>query len=255
MKKAIFGFGLLMSALAFANVDNKVILFSTPGPDTYKDGTAVLDGEYYALVWTRAGKTFEGVDTCGNAVGGDSRVLLKAPVAKGGRCPLVQFQLNAGFCAKNGISSGTLAVYLLDSRKFKAGADGVLLKDADGRFIAESCGQTGNPVNGYGETGATISASAGLCAFDVAGGVAATAVAEAVESGKNAKVEKIELKEGRVYLHVSGVSSSVIYGIQAGERPTAVDQDLGSRYGTSTGEMIIVRDQKAGGEFFKFIRK
>ena len=61
MKKTMMMGLVLAGALgAFAGVDNVAITFSTPGPDAYRDGRTVLDGECYALVWTPTGASFGG---------------------------------------------------------------------------------------------------------------------------------------------------------------------------------------------------
>ena len=50
MKKTMMMGVVLAGALsAFAGLDNVAITFSTPGPDKYRDGRTVLDGECYAL--------------------------------------------------------------------------------------------------------------------------------------------------------------------------------------------------------------
>ena len=51
--------GLLCTAV-FASMEDRVLRFSTPGPDCYADGTLVADGECYALVWSPKGATFAG---------------------------------------------------------------------------------------------------------------------------------------------------------------------------------------------------
>ena len=251
MNKALFGLCLLSAAVSFGGVNNKVIAFSTQGEDKYADGTRVLDGEYYALVWTKNGATFEGIDTSGKIVGDakENAILLKAPVAKDGRCPFIQFEIDEACYADRGLGGGTLAVYLLDTRKFKSDADGVLVTK-DGKFEVESWGREENPVNGYGNTGATIDVSAGVTSADVSSAVAA-ADSSAVTEGGNARFAKIEQKGDYVYLHVDSTASTVRYQFTAGGAPDALDKDLGQRYGTSGREMIIVREAKAGGEFFK----
>ena len=58
---------MCMAAAAFsacAAVDDLVLTFSSAGPDTYADGTRVLDGECYALVWLPDGS--EGVSLAAN---------------------------------------------------------------------------------------------------------------------------------------------------------------------------------------------
>ena len=56
MKRLTMMLGVAGLAVAsFAAVDDTLISFSTPGPDKYADGTDVLAGECYALVWSKDG--------------------------------------------------------------------------------------------------------------------------------------------------------------------------------------------------------
>ena len=59
---------LLLSCVASAGMDDKVLRFSTPGIDRYADGSAVVDGECYALVWSPKGQTFAGFNADGTAI-------------------------------------------------------------------------------------------------------------------------------------------------------------------------------------------
>ncbi len=101
----------LMATNLFADAANVLITFSTPGPDTYQDGTTVKDGEYYALVWT-AGEAFAGFTTAGEAVDPAQKVIYKSSLAKGGRCPFVCYQIDSTVAPEGGV----YAVYLLDTR-------------------------------------------------------------------------------------------------------------------------------------------
>lgn len=237
---------------AFAGVDNVAILFSSKGPDAYADGEPVRDGEVYALVWTPDGAKFGGIDADGKAVP-PSVVALKAPVAKGGRCPNVLYEIDEGD-AKANYPGGTWGVYLLDTRKFKADADGVIVKDAlTGKPVVESCGLNG-PVNGYGETAANVSVRLG----SVGGAPVAEIVASEVpESAKGFKFEKIDFAGDNVLYHVSGSSSNLRYGITAGDRPDDLKSDGTERYGKTGEDLVIIRPRKAGGEFLglNLIRK
>ena len=244
MKKLLTGLVLAGALGAFAGVDNVAILFSSKGPDAYADGEPVRDGEIYALVWTPDGAKFGGIDADGKAVP-PSVVALKAPVAKGGKCPKVLFEIDEEDVKAN-YPGGTWGVYLLDTRKFKSDADGVIVKDAQGKPIVESCGLNGNPVNGYGETAANISVRLG----SVDGAPVEAAVASAVpESAKGFKFEKIDFVGDKVLYHVSGSSSNLRYGIAAGDRPDGLKPDGTERYGKTGGDMVIIRPRKAGGEF------
>ena len=109
---------LLAPVCAFADLDDKVLTYSTPGTDCYADGTPVVDGECYALVWTPAGKEFSGFNADGTAASPLDCVVLAAPLAENGRCPPV-FQIPAEEYAV--LQNGTWTICLLDTRR----ADGV----------------------------------------------------------------------------------------------------------------------------------
>ena len=82
MKRLLTVFGVAGLAMAsFAAVNDTLISFSTPGVDTYADGTAVRDGECYALVWSADG-VFEGLDVNGRPLDAADAVVLVAPVAR-----------------------------------------------------------------------------------------------------------------------------------------------------------------------------
>ncbi|MBO5643054.1 MAG: hypothetical protein J6S51_03510 [Kiritimatiellae bacterium] len=115
IKNALFSwFCINFLAFAFANsVEDARLSFYTRGPDCYADGSIVLDGECYALVWSTDG-VFEGFSADGECIDKNDRIILIAPIAKDGRCPLVLFQIPASEADE--LSSGKYAVYLLDTR-------------------------------------------------------------------------------------------------------------------------------------------
>lgn len=103
-----------LAAVSSANsVQDARLSFSTKGPDRYADGTTVLDGECYALVWSKDGD-FNGFSADGACIDAEDRIVLLAPVANGGRCPSVLFQIPAAEAEE--LAGGTYAVYLLDTR-------------------------------------------------------------------------------------------------------------------------------------------
>ena len=243
MKKTLIaGFAGLLAASVFAGSvkDNVVVTFYTQGLDTYADGTTVVDGEYYALVWTPAGSEFAGINADGTAVA-PSKVALKAPLAKGGKCPYVKFELSADTVESQYSTDGTWGVYLLDTRKFVAAEDGT----------AAATGSTGSAVNGYGlATTADFSTMGGFAAAS-----ANTVAQNAISADKlNAKITSIKVADGFVYITVAGTVSTANYALKAGDTPTA-QEEVKTQAGNTTGDMIIVREAKAGGEFFSVNRK
>ena len=110
---------LLCPVCLLAAANDVVLTFSTLGPDTYADGTTVLDGESYALVWTKAGATFGGIAADGKLLSANDKLVLVAGVAEGGRCPTTVFEIEAADYAV--YEGGSFALYLLDTRVKDAG--------------------------------------------------------------------------------------------------------------------------------------
>lgn len=240
MKKTLVaGLVGLLAAAAFAGKDNVVVTFCTQGPDTYADGTPVLDGETYALVWTPTGSAFQGIRADGTAAG-DSKVALKAPVAKGGKCPFVKFEIDETY-AKANYAGGTWGVYLLDTRTFAKELG------ADGQPVATGAG--GAAVNGYGAVTTAKTATGFISASAAVAGVAADP-----SDRQEVKIRDIKLVDGKVFIYVSGTVSSAAYEVSEGPAPDALTATA-AQGGDTANEMIIVRDQVPGGAFFKVNRK
>lgn len=155
MKKTLLLAVAAASMAVYAqSVDDSCISFCTAGPDRYSDGTVVLDGECYALVWSRDG-TFDGFTADGECVDSGDRLVLVAAVAKDGRCPPVLFQFPADEMKLSGI--GRYSVCLLDTRVSENGAvrpNGAV----DGRLEL---------LNGYGEVSATVKSVCGTDSFSL----------------------------------------------------------------------------------------
>ena len=111
MKFFAFSAIAMMASFAFADAANKCVFFSTVGPDTYADGSTVVNGERYALVATPAGQEFGGFNADCTAAREGDKVLTIAPFAKGGRLPPTLFQADAADAAGK-----DLKVFLLDTR-------------------------------------------------------------------------------------------------------------------------------------------
>ena len=241
----------LVSAAAFAASPNDVVLaFSTPGPDTYADGRTACDGEYYAVVWTAEGKTFAGIDANGKAVGEDSKVVLKAALAKDGKCPSVVFRLPAdymvdGTTIESLAGNGTWSVYLLDTRKFAVDEEGVI-KDGEVASL-------GNTVGGYGLAGS----AANLGSAAASSAVAATTASAAPEGASDLKIKDITFVGDNVHITVTGSLSSLAYQLKSGDTPNDLNdpEDGKAQYGNDGGELLIVTPKKPGAQFFQVNRK
>ena len=249
-KILVMAFAAAMSAAAFAGMNNVTILFSTPGPDTYSDGTPVLDGERYALVWTPNGESFGGINTDATAAGG-SKVAVSAPVATGGHCPNVLFQVDEDY-AKANYKGGSWSVVLLDTRKFKLNADGTPQLDELGNRVVASYGaKEPNFANGYGVIGNAMANEAG---FQSAGGEAAASGTPSADI-PDPVVKGISFDGDNVLVTVESTSPALKYGLVSGDTPDKVDTEVSgkaaSSYGSASSEIVLIKAKKSGGEFFK----
>ena len=240
MKKSLISaFAGLVSAAAFAGMGNVVISFSTTGPDKYADGSLVQDGETYALVWTKSGATFAGKADENN------KIVIKAPEATDHRCPYIQFQVDEEWVNAN-CPGGTWGVYLLDTRKFKADANGVLLLDDGGKPVFDGFGTA---VNGYG-----LVAQATAVTMGSAEAAGAINVKAAVRKGE-IRITKIDPSgDDFVYLYAEGAVDGVPYGVKSADNPEAVqDADAVLQYAKPIdGKMIFIRPKTGDRGFYSF---
>ena len=239
MKKTLLaGFAALAAGAALAAANDVLITFSTPGPDKYADGTTVLDGERYALVWSQdlAGFSF---NADGEAVGG--KVVLKAPVAKGGRCPTVVFEIDADYAA-SAFPGGEYAVYLLDTRTFAP----------DGTATV-----AGTKVNTTGLVGGSVNVGTGTLGSQTGTAAKATDLPAGADVPKP-EVTGIRVFEGNVYVTVKGTVPYLAYGLTEGATPTEVTEAVGTPEPGKVNpeeEILLVTPVKEGGGFFKVGRE
>lgn len=114
MKKLVSMVMGLAAAVAFAQTPEvQVLTFSVTGAETYADGSALADGECYALVWAKDGE-FDGINGDGTAKGADEDVIYIGKIVKD---RTVVFQIKDGF--KTG---GAFDIWILDTRVFENGA-------------------------------------------------------------------------------------------------------------------------------------
>ena len=144
--------GLLLAASVFGadGLEQLTLSISTPGPDTYADGTQVLVGETYLLVYVKQGATFQGLFTDGTLVDPENnKIATKAFAVEGAKCGYTPIQYPAALFPEG----GSWVIVLLDTRK----ADGMV----------------GGLVAGVGSGAATGAASALSTSLNSVGGGAA----------------------------------------------------------------------------------
>ena len=243
-KSAIAVFAGLVSAAAFAGMDNIVVSFSTVGPDTYADGTTVRDGEVYALVWTPSDAEFAGIGADGEAVA-PSVVVKKAAKAKNGRCPYIAFQILEEDAAK--YNGGTWGVYLLDTRKYASDPVTGIIDTSKEPTVGDA-----SIVNGYGVVKTFQGSSTANASSSTA--INAATVSVVPDLGADLKVTDISVDAENVTLTVTGSMSCLRYGVKSGGDPASLTESEPDRYGKD-GEMTIVIPKKSGAQFFKVNRK
>jgi hypothetical protein len=232
---------------AFANsVEDARISFSTKGPDCYADGSVVVDGESYALIWSKDGN-FDGFDANGECIDPEDKIVLLAPVAKDGRCPPVLFQIPAAE-AEN-LKNGQYAVYLLDTRVSSGGetkAGGI----SGGRPAL---------MNGYGEASAAI-AVAGADAFKSASesgsggaGIVASSLASVPSDCTQPRIKAIRIEGDNVFLTVENLKGFM--RVSSGSDVSASDAATAAVETNGGDEDVTLVTRKPGNSgFFKVIR-
>ena len=240
---ALIGAGALG---AFADAANTLISFSTMAPsatyqgDTYADGKQVLDGEWYALVWSKDGN-FGGITTtCEPARAGDA-VVLVAPLAKGGCCPFTVFQIDSK--SADAHADGVYAVYLLDTRS------------ADGQTVAAKT-TAGLPslMNGSVETAKYAATSLGGTSAQTPSTSSAWGES-VVADAKQPTIKAFKVDGNRVTITVGDLMPGVKYNVQMGETVDNLKDfalEVPQMPSASTVDFNLV---KPSGKFFRVVRE
>ena len=233
----MLAFGFAMGA--FADAKNALIAYYTTGPDRYLDKSDVLDGEWYALVWSADG-VFEGITTEGKPAGAGDEIVMMAPLAKGKHCPYSVFQIDSAAVH----TTGKYAVYMLDTRN--AAKTAVAAAGADGKPVV---------INGaiaamqYAAT-ADEGVSAGAAA---AGAWAASSVDTSSENYRALKIADFNVVGANVEIIVEGMMPGVKYNVLMGD-----DVNKLSSYALEvpqTAESPTFTISKDAAKFFKVVRE
>ena len=255
---------MLSPGLAFASIEDRVVRFSSPGPDRYADGSVVVDGECYALVWSPAGKEFSGFNADGTPVSPGDRVVLAGALAKDGGCRDAVFQIPAE--EYKALEIGNWAVCLVDTRNLA----GVPLGVRDGKPLRVNrwgLVQSGVEVEEAGSAGLGVASAkrARLAASQAAEGdggeasarqVRAT-VLSAVPSGiRPPKITAMEISDDEVVLAVEDTEPFLSYVIESGATPGNLKADYFSDVvdGEAGTEVVIGTPRTASRSFFRVTR-
>lgn len=248
MKKIVSILAGLAAGAAFAveQPEVQVVSFSSQGTDYYADGkTSVLDGECYALVWSKDG-VFEGIAGDGSPKDPNDKVVYVGAFAKDGKCKYVEFHV-----ANDYATEGKFDVWVLDTRVFK-----------DGEIV--SWGKNGKMI-------VTAAAKANEASVAVASGAAAPSGMAGLEKGACATEGSVDLDkiEPPVISRLSfdrdgeGNRLAVIsfdktvqgarYSILGAKAPTMKDAQEGA-VTTGTGEPMSIIAPKFG-NFYRAVVK
>lgn len=211
---------------AFADAANTLITFSTPGTDTYADGTTVKDGEIYALVWSADGN-FDGFTAEGAATDPKDQVIFKAPLAKGGKCPLTLFQIDSNVAPQG----GEYAVYLLDTRAGKGLVTGAAVAKTFGGANGTAniaAAKTDNTVDAEGNAVAVKAGSAAL-----AGDMAAIAPV----------IKGIAIDGAQVTISVGNLVPGLKYSVMGGLMRDTVVKSVGFQ-DAKEANIVVNSDEK-----------
>ncbi len=254
MKKMIALCVFAVSLSAVAAVEDIVLTFSTKGPDTYADGSTVLDGECYALVWrpTGATGTFTFAADGAAADGAVGEVILTAPAAKDGACKSITIQIAASFAAAR--ENGTWSLYLLDTRTIAADGTVSLAGTANGRAkavnaadeVAGATVQVMSPSAARGATGPQSVAATGLASATTASAIPADA--------PQPMVKGIRVEGGQVYVTVADTAPYLQYNLSAGTDPANLDEAKAAKNpvnGQADEDIVLVAPAKEGRAFFR----
>ena len=230
MKKTTAALFALLSAAVFAGADDLLVMFSTPSPDKYADGSTVLDNECYSLVWT-------GDD-------GTQTKVITVPAAKDGKCTPILFAIDEGDIAN--YRNGTWGVYLLDTRDFAKDASGKTLAALDGNGQPTVVNVTAAVAEGIASKGSMNNASS-------SSSVAAGSYDLAAANVPRPRVTGIEIVGANVVVTVKDTVPFVGYTLQSGDNVTNFSVPAGatSVSGNAASEIKLVTPKKDGAQFFK----
>ena len=250
-KTLVPALAVLLSAVAVraGSPGDELVSFSTIGPDTYADGTTVLDGESYALVWSADGE-FDGLYADGSPVNPEERVLIVVPGAKDGCLQNVVFEVPAALADE--LRGGAYAIFLLDTR----------VQNADGTVAPwPAVDNVPALVNGYGaivdgmavqgtrSTGKFAAQESGL----VESATASTAAA-APKGVEQPRVKAIRIEGDRAVLTIENLPGFM--RVQGGETLDSVGSTVGPAAKTDGGEDVEIVAPATGPDsgFFRVLR-
>ena len=243
MKKLLFVAMMLAAGICLAAANDTILTVSTQGPDTYGDGSTVLDGERYALVWTKDGTAFAGLTADCKPLADTTKVIAVAPLAKGGKCPETVFEIDADYAET--LKGGSFALYLLDTRvaKTELAKTEKLSVNAVGRVFRDD-----RVLSGSSDSNDSIAATSGFAS--VKAGAVALATVGVYTKIEEPRIETMKVGSAKIELTVSGMSGAADYMVVQGAEPGKVGAKMTT---TVEGDKLIVDRPAAGATFFRVL--
>lgn len=229
MKKLVsMVMGLATAATVFAVGEPQVqfLSFSVTGTETYADGSALADGERFALVWSADG-VFEGIDVNGKAKGEGDDVIYIGTIAKD---QPIAFELPPNFKA-----GGFYDIWILDTRVFDRGEVKVNSK----LVVTHAAKATAASVAVSSSQAAPTAAKATEGGAVIAGATVNTADIPAL------KFTSIKVDGDWVVMEAEGSVPGVNYVTKN------ADGDEGAITSGNGGKITLIRPKKADGEIIR----
>ncbi|MBP5510749.1 MAG: hypothetical protein J6Z49_07520 [Kiritimatiellae bacterium] len=254
LSRAVFSVCVFAAFLSNASISDRVIQFAGTGPDFYADGSAVVDGECYALVWSAAGSAFAGFNADGSLVSPDvNKLVYVAPLAKNGRCRNTLFQIPVEDCPA--YEGGEWSVCLLDTRK------------ASGTPAGLSENGTLRRINRWGVSATNLkvseAASASPVSFRSGRSLSATDIGTTAATrsllptgAPTPSIVDFRIENGEAVLKVEGTVSYLTYDLETGETPAlGTDNAAKTREdGLASGRITLKADAGKKCGFFRVVR-
>lgn len=247
MNKILFAIAVCTSVFAssFGAANDTVLSFSTPGPDRYADGSKVLNGESYALVWTADGATFGGLSSECRTLLATDKLVLVAPLAKYWKCPVTIIEISAADAAQ--YEGGSFALYLLDTR----------VRGSDGK-ISLAAYKDGRPqvVNSLGAADAEDAVAS---ADGVAGSIRTLSSVKLGAVGVYTEIERptiaaMKIDGAKIKLEVKGTSPAADYYVVPGGTPASFSSALNATLEKKEDSAVFTFEKpEEPAEFYKVI--
>jgi hypothetical protein len=204
MKKTLSIVSILLAGVAAyaADLSQLTLSISTPGPDLYADGTPVLVGETYLLVYVKQGATFQGVLTDGTLVDPvNNSVATRGRAIEGSKCGFKAIQYPADLYP----SGGSWVIVLFDTRDASGTVGGLVAAQGVSAATAAASGSS-TALNGLGATSAASGESLALTA---------ATPSQAPADTPSPVISAVEPQGATVQVRIQNFTDKAIYEVQS----------------------------------------